>query len=96
MKYFIVKQQCDYADEFYTNGLQLFEAESRQKLIKDLVPEDIKFPTEKWFGTNEAIEFYTKEDYLNSLKITEITEEEYKITQKVVGIIFGTFFNLES
>lgn len=95
MKYFIVKQNCDYADEFDVNGFALFEAESREALLAQLIPEGVEFPAEQYFGTNEAITFDDKNDYIRSLKIQEITNEEYKIVTKVVGSSYGHFFGLE-
>ena len=37
------------------------------------------------FGTNESHEFYSKEDYWNSIDIKEISEEEYNMLIKIIG-----------
>jgi hypothetical protein len=84
MKYYLVIESNDYADEFDIEGFKVFKSENEESLEIQLI-DDQEFPCEKYFGTNEAIEFETKEDFLESLSIVEITEEELKVLKKLFG-----------
>lgn len=90
MKYFIVKQSGNYADEFDTEGFFLAEGKNLKEVRKSLEPsEDTVFPAEVYFGTNEAIEFEDLEEYLDSFEITEITKQQYDAIGDVIGDSFG-------
>ena len=97
MKYFLVTKNEDYADEFDVEGFSIFEGESKQDILNQLTPsEDVSFPTERYFGTNEAIQYDDLKDYLESFEFKELTKEEYDTINKLFGGEFGTFLTLEN
>jgi len=95
-KYYLVEQETNYADEFDLEGFWIQEAESEEKLKKELVQNLIgergDFPMEIYFGSNEAVEFENENDYISTLKISEITKEEYDVVVKLFGGAFGECF----
>lgn len=56
---------------------------------------------ERYFGTNEAVNFSGAEDYFRCFKTTEITPEEHDVLKKLFGeswredVRFGMFLSLE-
>src|SRR5579864_8481203 len=56
---------------------------------------------ERYFGTNEAVNYHSAEDYLRCFKTTEITAEEHEVLKRLFGeawrqdIRFGMFLSLE-
>lgn len=89
MKYFIINEYSDYADEFSLEGFKLVKSESEEELKKELLSQ-FEFPVELSFGTNEFQEYETEKDLMGDLSISEITEEEYTIIEKVLGTNYGT------
>lgn len=80
MKYYLVKEKANWADEFDIQGFKLFKSESIINLenqIIDSVTVDEIFPTELYFGTNEWQEYESREDLLRDLEIIEISETQY-------------------
>lgn len=94
MKYFLVKFNDNYADEFDLEGFWLEKAESKEEVII-LISNGFesergnKYPVECYFGTNEYLQYNNIEDYLSVLNISEITKEEYDVLQKLFGGSFG-------
>ena len=95
MKYFIVFFSADYADEFDIQGFRVEKAESKKSILDSLVHPKTKFPYERYFGTNEAIEYNDKKDFLSNFDIKEIKEEEYKVISKVICNEYCEFQTLE-
>jgi hypothetical protein len=100
MKYFLVKENGNYADEFDLEAMQLFEAETKEEIADSLLSDHMEcdedeedceeeWPKEFYFGTNEAATFEDKEDFLSSLDIKEISKEEYKTLERLLGTSFG-------
>lgn len=96
MKYFLIEQSCNWADEFDMNGFWLGESEDEEELIKsilkDFLEEHGDFPVETYFGTNEAMEFENENDYLATLSIREITKNEFNVINNVLGGSYGQVF----
>lgn len=51
---------------------------------------------ERYFGTNEALQWESVQDYLSSLEITEISQEEYNTIDKLFGEYGTIFFPLDN
>lgn len=94
MKYFLVKESGNYADEFDIEGFKLFESDSEEDLKKIILnkikedyldedDEELIFPMEFGFGTNEAVEINSESELWDGLNITEISETEYTILLKL-------------
>lgn len=80
MKYFLVKENSNYADEFDIKGFKIFKAESEEILreeIKNKVLDGDEFPLEKYFGTNEAIEINNEEELWQNISIEPISKDDY-------------------
>lgn len=83
MKIFILQWECDWADEFDVHGLELVTEEQwnwTNKLFDSVV-----YPCEKYFGTNEAIIFESKEDILRNVIVIEVTKEEIPTFRKILS-----------
>jgi len=102
MKYYLVTEDGNWADEFDLEAYALYEAESEQalkdKLWKyisdksdlDEEEEDDGWPKEYYFGTNEAVEYNSKEEVFADLGISELTKLQYDVIKEVLGTSFGT------
>jgi hypothetical protein len=88
MKYYLVKYEDNYADEFDIQGFRIF-TEVELKAFKTLV-KTAKYPQEVYFGTNESISYDSFTDY---------TEEEASLLTKLFGYDttteYGFFLNPE-
>jgi len=88
----LVKFQKDWADEFYVYGFQVFTDEAWDA-FKSVIENAPGFSL--YFGTNEAWEWgdYEPQDVLSSdIEVTEITDEEAAIIQKLFGTqSYGVF-----
>ena len=83
----------NYCDEFDVAGFSILTEEDYKtyeyikeninKLNKDDEPFYIGF------GSNEEIEFENAGEFINSLNITEISDEEYEIINKHFGKHYG-------
>ena len=96
MKYWLVTESGNYADEFNLEAMQIFEGETEAEVLDSVFEdrlsdeEDDEWPKEFYFGTNECIEYDSKEELYDSVSITEITKEEYDTINKLLGTSFGT------
>ena len=80
MSEFLVKFNADYADEFNIKGFSIFSS------IKEWEEYKAEFPDTdiRWcFGTNEQIEWETKEDFLKCFSIQELNSQESQIIKKL-------------
>lgn len=88
-KYLLIKFQKDYADEFDVYGfLACHEKEWLHHLeyAKNYFIEQAKEGYDSvnvCFGTNEEFEYQDIKEYISSYEITEITEEEFNILNKL-------------
>ena len=94
MKYYLVQCDSNYADEF---DIYFHMVMSEQELeeAKEIISKTDWDWEEFYFGTNESVDFSTEGllDCLNEAK--EITEEEYKVLDKLglTNIGFGDGLN---
>lgn len=95
MKYFLIEQDNNYADEFDVQGFFTQEAESKEELLESLKPKGVSFPAEIYFGTNEEIRFSDMEDYMSSFDIREISENKYDMLDSLFDGEFGDVLLLE-
>lgn len=95
MKKFLITQSACWADEFDTEGFCIREANSKKEVIDSLVHPETEFPVERYFGTNESHEFQDKKEFLETLEVKEITDDEYKTLKKLFGKEFGIMITLE-
>ena len=79
MKVIILEK--DYADEFNTYGFATFTDKKFEEFIDRV--KNHKYPYTYGFGTNEEHEFFNAQEYLDSIRVVDITEEEHKIIEKV-------------
>lgn len=114
MKYYLLNFTDNYADEFDVYGFKVLTQEEYEK-GKINSEEAFKMRLENVrsnhkrdkcveisFGTNEWVEYYKFEDYMKTIKVTEINEDEYNVLAKLFGkygnrISYGMshFFPLE-
>jgi hypothetical protein len=96
-KLLLCEFNADYADEFDVCGLNLFTSSSWNELIESVTKTFSNLKKhdeiECYFGTNEALTFYSLKDYLSSLTLYEITQEEHNFLKDTIMPYssFGTF-----
>lgn len=88
---YLVKFSSDWADEFDCNGFAVV-GEKGLELIKNGI-ETATYPREEYFGTNEFFEFYSKEEVLRKLVVSEISELEADTIKTLLGKYYGIFPN---
>ena len=81
MKYYLLKYDDNYADEFDISGFRVYD-EPGYDSFKERV-KSAKYPQERYFGTNEFVEFDSAKDYLKRIDISEISEIEAKVLMKL-------------
>jgi len=85
----LIKFEKDYADEFDVVGYRVMtNTELKQYL---LAAEKASYPKEMYFGTNEAVEFHSFDDFVNSLEIVDMSAEAAQVISDKVGDDFGWF-----
>ena len=96
MKYFIATESGNYADEFDLEKMQLVKAKSREEALERVFAdaladdEEEEWPKEFYFGTNEAVEYDSKEELFEAISLQELTKQEYDTIEKYLGTSFGT------
>lgn len=95
MKYYLLTQRTNWADEINFEGFLIVEAENEEDAFKAIISRNQKFPCIVSVGSNEEIEFKTKEAYLRTFRVKEISEEEYDVIGKVLGGSFGKLLTLD-
>lgn len=79
----LIKLHRNWADEFDVEGFVVMDAsawEEHKALAK--VEFEKKGSIERYFGTNESLDFGSLEDYLDSFAVLELTMEEYEVFKK--------------
>ncbi len=84
----LVKCSKDYADEFDCEFFSIMTEKQWEKFVKSL--DNISYPAECSFGTNEELIFDSKEEVLKDLEIKTISKEEAAVIKKLLGDSFGT------
>lgn len=97
MKYYLVRYNGNWADEFDVYFHQVM-SEGELKEAKDTIAATDWNCEEFYFGTNEALDFSTSElmSFLN--RAEEITEEQFKVLEELdlLSISFGDGLNWDS
>ena len=86
----LLKFEVDYADEFDVYGLSVLDKNEWEEK-KEFIREQQDYPYEFGFGTNEGILFETPDDFMNAIKVIEITDEEAEVFNKYKLKNFGHF-----
>jgi len=73
----LIKFKCDYADEFDVYGFMVVDNTVWESYVDRLTDEDFSDGMEFGFGTNEALTFLDKKDYLSTFKCSEISNKEF-------------------
>lgn len=89
MKKILVKMDYCWSDEFDVKSLWVTTKEEFDKFKDELLKLDINEDVEIYFGTNEFVSFYSAEDIINSLIVTEISEDFYNEFIKNIGENYG-------
>jgi hypothetical protein len=89
----LVDSAVNWADEFDVYGFHIFSDEDWKEYLSFL--DDITYPRERYFGTNESVEFSSKEEYLQQLRITDISKDEEVVLRRFFPYGFGKFFWLD-
>jgi hypothetical protein len=88
--YVLIKFSKYWADEFIVQGCKTMEEEKWHKIVEALM--SIKDKTfSYYFGTNEGFEELKVEEYIKSLEVTLITEEDHKLIKTLGLDNFGLF-----
>ena len=94
-KYLLIKLDYYWADEFACDSLWVTTQEEYDTWKAKLSECVIDGSTEIYFGTNEYINFESKEELFNSLVVTEITSSVHSFIIALIGKTFGVI-NLET
>ena len=80
----LIKFASNYADEFDVEGF-IVMSEDEWFAHKDAVTSrfENEDEIEVYFGTNESMIYESLDCYLDSFKITELTDEEHSVLQKL-------------
>lgn len=70
----LIKLCSCWADEFDVYGFAIYSDHKYNKWLK--LVDMVEFPVEWYFGTNEALEWETKEDFLCDVNVTDISDDE--------------------
>lgn len=74
MTYYFVKFSADYSDEFDVKGCTVTNKTPDKYMEAE---KALIYPTERWFGTNESIEFNSFEEHCDAYKFIECSKEFY-------------------
>jgi hypothetical protein len=88
MKKFLVKEDSCWADEFDLEGFKIIEAETKE-LVEEILLKGREFPCEIYFGSNECQEYESKEEFLNDISISEISDNDAEVLLRLLGTHFG-------
>jgi hypothetical protein len=91
MTHVVVVFGDNWADEMDISGVRIFTSEEWQE-IQDRIPDK---PFNIYIGSNQDIEYESKQDYLSNFEATPITAEQAAWLQSILGTRFGHFPNPE-
>ena len=93
--YYLVKFYDNWADEMYIEGFDIITKEEKKQFDK-AINEDLVFPVEVYFGTNEENTYESAEDVLNCYTFTPLLDEEAETIKKFFGNAYGGGYTLEN
>ena len=70
----LIKFEADYADESDVYGFRIMSEEEWESLKNKI--ENLHYPLEFYFGTNEAMEFNSSQDIMESFTTTQLTSQD--------------------
>lgn len=84
MKFYFVKFEDNYADEFDLDGQFICTSDTLER-YKEITEKYFSENDEFYFcfGTNEELEYNSAEELLSCYEIKEITEEQYDVLEEV-------------
>lgn len=89
MSNILVKFQKDYADEFDVYGICIMSPKEWVDYLKEA--RNDSYPNEKYFGTNECIDFHDYQDVMNSFTVELLSDKEALFMRTILGDEFGWF-----
>lgn len=90
----LVNFKCNYADEFDMCGFMVVDSHIWNNYVNRLTDADVA--KEFYFGTNEAFNFYDKEDYLRNFTWSEVSESELETLKKFfTGYVFSPLLKVK-
>ena len=90
----LIKFKDNWADEMDLDGFRVCSDEETNK-IKDAM-DKLEFPLEIYFGTNEAVDYHSKESLMNSFTITRIEHSTASLLISYLGKEYGDFPDIEA
>lgn len=95
LKYYLIKERNNWADEIDIEGFVVIETKNIEEWKEDLISDTLlergkeDFPIAIYIGTNEAIDFKSKQEVFDTLEITEISMVQYQLFKKHFRESFG-------
>lgn len=86
-KYKLVKFDDNWADEMDISGYIIMESDKWEKIENNL--KNYKDRIYVGFGTNEDNDYRNGKEFLNTIDVKNITEEEIKTLKKLLGSEYG-------
>lgn len=77
----------DWADEMNIDGWVIMEEEEWKEIKKKVAAK--KGYISVGFGTNEDNEYSNGKDFLNTLEVTKLSDDEYSVLNKIFGESYG-------
>jgi hypothetical protein len=91
-EYILIKGQANWADEIDIDYVNIWVKEEWKRHLKDAKKyfDKHKDDVEVYVGTNESVRYCGFEDYKNTFKTTDLTDDEAKfLREKVITSAFG-------
>jgi hypothetical protein len=88
MKYYLYEFEDNWADEMDLAGFAIL-TEIERDIALAQIRKDYKKGGSIGFGSNQDNEYDTLSDVMNTISFKEITEAEYNVIKKTLGVTFG-------
>ncbi len=91
-KMLLLRYSNNYADEFDVDGFIVMSesAWEEHKAMAAKIFEE-KAEVEVYFGTNEWISYYDLEEYVDSFKVTELTDTQFQVLKELFGVHYNEY-----
>jgi hypothetical protein len=83
----LIKLSSCWADEFDVDGFAVYSNDKYYKWLK--LVDMVEFPAEWYFGTNEALEWETKEDFMCDVHVEDICDDDARAIIDNFGTEYG-------
>jgi len=95
-KLLLIQFGANYADEFDVAGFTIMKESEWEEHLEEAEKLFEEGPQERYFGTNECIDFKDFDDYESAFDVDDITAEEAAVIRKFFGEwSFGNFLMVE-